>query len=97
MPKLAIRKQNEVPPPNPSPRAVKEQQQAYEAFIRRLDGNVGGPGIRRPGATLYGNRSGDRILDRGQYGLLPGAGAHAIGHRTYSKARLGGSEKHLSA
>ena len=41
MPKLAIRKQNEVPAPNRSPRAVREQHQTYEGFIRRLDGNVG--------------------------------------------------------
>ena len=41
MPKLAIRKQNEVPAPNRSPRAVREQQQLYEGYIRQLDGNVG--------------------------------------------------------
>ena len=41
MPRLAIRKQNEVPVPNRSPRALREQQQAYEGFIRQLNGNVG--------------------------------------------------------
>ena len=41
MPKFAIRKLNEVPAPNRSPRAVREQQQAYEGFIRQLDGDVG--------------------------------------------------------
>ncbi len=41
MPRFAIRKLNEVPAPNRSPRAVREQQQAYEGFIRQLDGDVG--------------------------------------------------------
>ena len=41
MPKLAVRKQDEVPAPNRSPRVVREQQQLYDGFIRQLDGNVG--------------------------------------------------------
>ena len=41
MPKLAVRKQNEVPAPNRSSPAVREKQQMYEGYIRQLDGNVG--------------------------------------------------------
>ena len=41
MPRLEIRKPNEVPAPSRSSRAVQEQQQVYESFIREIDGNVG--------------------------------------------------------
>ena len=41
MPKLEIRKQNEVPTPSKASRAVQEAQRLYEGFIRQLDGNVG--------------------------------------------------------
>ncbi len=41
MPKLVVRKPNEVPAPSHTSRAVLEQQRLYESFIQSLDGNVG--------------------------------------------------------
>ena len=41
MPRLTIRKQSEVPAPSTTSKAVREQQQIYEGFIRGLGGNVG--------------------------------------------------------
>ena len=41
MPKLELRKPSDVPTPNRASRAVQEQQQLYENFIRQLNGNVG--------------------------------------------------------
>ena len=41
MPKLQLRKLDEVPRPSRSSRAIQEQQRLYEDFIRQLNGNVG--------------------------------------------------------
>ncbi len=41
MPRLEVRRPNEVPTPSRSSRAVQEQQRLYEGFIRDVDGNVG--------------------------------------------------------
>ena len=41
MPNLSIRKANEVPGPRRSSRAVQEEQQKFEEYIRQIDGNVG--------------------------------------------------------
>ena len=41
MPRLEIRRPSEVPAPSRSSRAVQEQQQVYESFIREINGNVG--------------------------------------------------------
>jgi hypothetical protein len=42
MPLLHVRKPSEAPPPSRSSRAVREQQQKYEEFVRRIDtGDVG--------------------------------------------------------
>ncbi len=65
MPKLAVRKQDEVPAPNRSPRVVREQQQAYEGFIRQLDGNVGelelAPSENIRGVKVSLRRAGTRL------------------------------------
>jgi hypothetical protein len=37
MPQLHVRKPNEAPPPSRSSRAVREQQQKYDEFIRQID------------------------------------------------------------
>ena len=39
MPLLHIRKPNEAPPPSRSSRAVREQQQKYDDFVRGIDAN----------------------------------------------------------
>jgi len=41
MPRLQVRKPNEVPSPSRSSRTVQEQQRVYEGFIKSIDGNVG--------------------------------------------------------
>ena len=41
MPKLEIRRSDEVPGPSSGTKAVREQQNLYECFIRQLNGNVG--------------------------------------------------------
>ena len=42
MPKLHVRKPNEAPLPSRSSRAVREQQQKYDDFVRRIEtGEVG--------------------------------------------------------
>jgi len=41
MPKFEVRKASEVPPPTRASRAIREQQQQYEDFIRNINGNVG--------------------------------------------------------
>ena len=41
MPKLQLRKPEDVPTKSTASRAVQEQQRIYEDFIRQLDGNVG--------------------------------------------------------
>ena len=37
MPQLHVRKPNEAPPPSRSSKAVREQQQKYDDFIRSID------------------------------------------------------------
>ena len=37
MPVLHVRKPNEAPPPSRSSRAVREQQQKYDDFVRKID------------------------------------------------------------
>ena len=37
MPQLHVRKPNEAPPPSRSSRAVREQQQKYDEFVRQID------------------------------------------------------------
>jgi hypothetical protein len=39
MPQLHIRKPNEAPPPSRSSKAVREQQQKYDEFVRTIDAN----------------------------------------------------------
>jgi hypothetical protein len=39
MPLLHVRKPNEAPPPSRSSKAVREQQQKYDDFIRKIDTN----------------------------------------------------------
>lgn len=39
MPVLHVRKPNEAPPPSRSSRAVREQQQKYDEFVRKIDTN----------------------------------------------------------
>jgi len=39
MPTLHIRKPHEAPPPSRSSKAVREQQQKYDEFVRRIDTN----------------------------------------------------------
>ena len=41
MPKLEVRKANEVPSPSRVSRAVRQRQETYENFIREIEGNVG--------------------------------------------------------
>jgi hypothetical protein len=41
MPKLELRKPDEVPAPLRASKAVQEQQRLYEGFIKQLNGNVG--------------------------------------------------------
>jgi hypothetical protein len=41
MPRLAVRKATEVPTPSRVSRAVREQQEIYEGFIREINSNVG--------------------------------------------------------
>ncbi|HLF78523.1 MAG TPA: hypothetical protein VJB57_13665 [Dehalococcoidia bacterium] len=37
MPQLHVRKPSEAPPPSRSSRAVREQQQKYDEFVRQID------------------------------------------------------------
>ena len=39
MPQLYVRKPNEAPPPSRSSKAVREQQQKYDEFVRKIDSN----------------------------------------------------------
>lgn len=39
MPQLHVRKPNEAPPPSRSSKAVREQQQKYDDFVRTIDGS----------------------------------------------------------
>jgi hypothetical protein len=39
MPLLHVRKASEAPPPSRSSKAVREQQQKYDEFVRRIDSN----------------------------------------------------------
>jgi hypothetical protein len=41
LPKFEVRKPTDVPVPSRASRAIREQQQQYEEFIRNIDGNVG--------------------------------------------------------
>lgn len=41
MPTLTVRKSNEVPTPSRVSRAVREQQQLYEGFLRQIGQDVG--------------------------------------------------------
>jgi hypothetical protein len=65
VPKLMIRKAADVPAPNRTAKAVREQQQLYEGFIRQATGNVGevsleaGDGIRSIKVKL--RRAGTRV------------------------------------
>jgi hypothetical protein len=65
VPKLMIRKAAEVPAPDRTAKAVREQQQLYAAFIQQATGNVGevslelGDGIRSIKVKL--RRAGTRV------------------------------------
>jgi hypothetical protein len=39
MPQLHVRKPSEAPPPSRSSKAVREQQQKYDDFVRTIDGS----------------------------------------------------------
>ncbi len=41
MPTLSVRSISEVPSPSRTSRAVREQQELFEGFIRQAEGNVG--------------------------------------------------------
>ena len=41
MPRLQLRKPNEVPARTTANRAIRERQEIYEGFIRQVNGNVG--------------------------------------------------------
>lgn len=41
MPRMQVRKAADVPTPTRASRAVREQQQMYEDFIRQINGDVG--------------------------------------------------------
>jgi len=69
MPTFAVRKANQVPAPDNTSNAVKEQRRVYDTFIGEIGGNVGelelGPGesVRRVkfGLTRAATRQGTTI------------------------------------
>ena len=52
MPQLHVRKPNEAPPPSRSSKAVREQQQKYDDFIRGVDANDVGDLELDPGENV---------------------------------------------
>ena len=56
MPTLAVKKQNEVPAAHKTSRAIQEQQLAYEAFIRKVNGDNVGELELDPGEEIRSTR-----------------------------------------
>ena len=52
MPVLHVKKPGDVPPPSRASRAVREQQEKYDEFVRRIDVNDVGDLELEPGENL---------------------------------------------